>query len=221
VLSLALSRRWPVHQLDVKNAFLHGTLTKTVYCQQSSGFEDSAHPDYVYRLNKSLYGLKQAPRAWYSRFATYLLSLGFAEAKSDTSLFIYQRGSNTTYLLLYVDDIILTASSTGLRQRIVSALLQEFVMKDLGELHHFLGMHVQHCGDGLLLSQEQYMLEILDRAGMAECKLCSTPVDTNSKMSATDGASVADASCQKNRLRIIVGCIALCLSAGIYRVQES
>jgi hypothetical protein len=73
-------------------------------------------------------------------------------------------------------------------------LQQEFAMKDLGELHHFLGMHVQHCGDGLLLSLEQYMLEILDRAGMAECKPCSTPVDTNPKVSATDGAPVADAS---------------------------
>jgi hypothetical protein len=165
VLSLALSRRWPVHQLDVKSVFLHGTLTETVYYQQPSGFEDSAHPDYVYRLNKSLYGLKQAPRVWYSRFATYLLSLGFAEAKSDTSLFIYQRGSDMAYLHLYVDDIILTASLIGLHQRIVSDLQQEFAMKDLGEVHHFLGMHVQHCGDGLLLSQEQYMLEILDRAG--------------------------------------------------------
>jgi hypothetical protein len=104
VLSLALSRRWPVHQLDVNNVFLYGTLTETVYCQQPSGFEDSAHPDYVCRLNKSLYGLKQAPCAWYSRFATYLLSLGFAEAKSDTSLFIYQRCSDTAYLLLYVDE---------------------------------------------------------------------------------------------------------------------
>ena len=76
VLSLALSRGWPVHQLDVKNAFLHGTLSETVYCAQPAGFEDTAHPDHVCRLNKSLYGLKQAPRAWYSRFAAYLLSLG-------------------------------------------------------------------------------------------------------------------------------------------------
>ena len=75
VLSLALSRRWPIHQLDVKNAFLHGTLEETVYCVQPSGFEDSTHPEFVCRLNKSLYGLKQAPRAWYSRFATHLLSL--------------------------------------------------------------------------------------------------------------------------------------------------
>ena len=70
----------------------------------------------VCRLNKSLYGLKQAPRAWYSRFASYLLSLGFAEARSDTSLFIYHQGSDVAYLLLYVDDIVLTASSSILLQ---------------------------------------------------------------------------------------------------------
>jgi len=109
-------------QLDVKNAFLHGTLSETVYCVQPSGFEDPAHPDFVCRLNKSLYGLKQAPRAWFSRFATYLLSLGFVEAKSDTSLFVFQRGSDTAYLLLYVDDIVLTASSPVLLRRIISAL---------------------------------------------------------------------------------------------------
>jgi hypothetical protein len=64
VLSLALSCRWPIHQLDVKNAFLHGNLSDTVYCQQPSGFEDPAHPDFVNLLKESLYGLKQAPRAW-------------------------------------------------------------------------------------------------------------------------------------------------------------
>ena len=75
--------------------------------------------------------------------ASYLLSIGFVEAKSDTSLFIYQRGSDTAYLLLYVDDIVLTASSSDFLRRIISALQREFAMKDLGELHHFLGMHVQ------------------------------------------------------------------------------
>jgi len=74
--------------------------------------------------------------------ASYLLSIGFVEAKSDTSLFVYQRGSDTTYLLLYVDGIVLTTSSTDLLRWIISALQQEFAMKDLGELHHFLGMHV-------------------------------------------------------------------------------
>ena len=92
VVSLALSRSWPVHQLDVKNAFFHGTLSETVYCSQPAGFVDSSRPDMVCWLNKSLYGLKQAPRAWYSRFDTFLLTLGFTEAKADTSLFIYRRG---------------------------------------------------------------------------------------------------------------------------------
>ena len=65
-------------------------------------------------------------------------------------------------------------------------------MKDLGELHHFLGMHVQRSSDGLLLSQRQFMLEILERAGMTDCKPCSTPVDTNPKMSATKGAPLVN-----------------------------
>ena len=142
MLSLLLSRGWHVHQLDVKNTFLHGTLSKTVYCAQPAGFEDTAHPDHVCCLNKSLYGLKQAPRAWYSRFATHLLSLGFVEAKADTSLFIYRRRIDTVYLLFYVDDIVLTASSAELLRRTIGALQQEFAMKDLGELHHFLGMEV-------------------------------------------------------------------------------
>jgi len=66
-----------------------------------------------------LYGLKQAPRAWYSRFATYLLSLGFVEAKSDTSLFVYRRGTDTIYLQEYVDDIVLTTSSPAILQRTI------------------------------------------------------------------------------------------------------
>ena len=105
---------------------------------QPSRFEDSAHPEFVCRLNKSLYGLKQAPRAWYSRFATHLLPLGFVEAKLDTSLFVYQRSLDIAYLLLYV----LTASSLSFLRWIISALQQEFSMKDLGEVHHFLGMRV-------------------------------------------------------------------------------
>jgi len=129
---------------------------------------------------------------WYSRFAAHLLSLGFLEAKSDTSLFVYQRRSDTAYLLLYVNDIVLTASSPELLWQIISALQQKFSMKDLDELHHFLGMHVQRYGDGLLLSQRQYMLDILDHAGMTECKPCSTPVDTNPKVATADDALVSD-----------------------------
>ena len=122
------------------------------------------------------------------------MSVGFTGAKSNTSLFVYKRGSDIAYPLLYVNDIILTASSTELLDRIITALQREFSMKDLGDLHYFLGMQVQRRGDGLFLSQQQYMVDILDRAHMTDCKPCSTPVDTNPKVSATDGAPVVDAS---------------------------
>jgi hypothetical protein len=192
VLTLAHSRDWPIHQLDVKNAFLHGTLSETVYCSQPTGFVDAALPNHVCRLNKSLYGLKQAPRAWYSRFASFLLSLGFTEAKSDTSLFIYRRSTDTVYLLLYVDDIVLTASSEQLLHRVIAAMKNEFAMKDLGPLHHFLGVVVHRTKDTLLLSQRQYILDILARHGMSDCKPCSTPVDTCAKVPAAAGSPVAD-----------------------------
>jgi histone deacetylase 1/2 len=91
ILSLDLAQDWPIHQLDVKNAFLHGTLEETVYCVQPTGFVDPSRPGMVCRLNKSLYGLKQAPRAWHHRFASHLASLGFTETKSDSSLFTYRR----------------------------------------------------------------------------------------------------------------------------------
>nr|GEV11441.1 ribonuclease H-like domain-containing protein [Tanacetum cinerariifolium] len=79
--SLATSRHWPIHQLDVKNAFLHGDLSKTVYMHQPLGFRDSIHPDYVCLLQRSLYGLKQAPRAWFQRFASYITRVGFVGAR--------------------------------------------------------------------------------------------------------------------------------------------
>jgi hypothetical protein len=178
VLSLALSRDWAVHQLDVKNVFFHGTLIEIVYSSQPTGFVDSACPDLVYRLNCSLYDLKQAPWDWYSHFASHLASLGFVEAKSDTSLFIYRRGNDIVYLRLYVNDIMLTASSANLLQRTIVALQREFTMKDLGPHHHFLLVTAERRSQGLFLHQRQYALDILERDSMPDCKPYSTPVDT-------------------------------------------
>jgi hypothetical protein len=81
------------------NAFLHDTLSEIVCCSQPIGFVDSTHPNWLCRLNKSLYGLTQVPRAWYTRFAPNMKSLGFTEAKLDTSLFIYHQDETPAYLL--------------------------------------------------------------------------------------------------------------------------
>ena len=85
------------------------------------------------------------------------------------------------YLLLYVDDIVLTASSSALLQQTISALRREFAMKDLGLLHHFLGLTVEQRPDNIFLQQWYYILDILERAGMTDCTPCSTPVDTQAK----------------------------------------
>ncbi|KAM0908576.1 hypothetical protein ACQ4PT_015368 [Festuca glaucescens] len=183
VLQLAVSRAWPVHQMDVSNAFLHGHLEEQVFCQQPTGFIDSAHPDHVCLLSRSLYGLKQAPRAWYQRIAAFLHQLGFRSTRSDASLFVYSQGADTAYLLLYVDDIILTACTTDLLRRLTDRLRAEFALKDLGPLHYFLGIEVVRRANGFFLHQRKYARELLDRAGMLNCKSAATPVDTKSKRS--------------------------------------
>ncbi|PNX68149.1 copia protein, partial [Trifolium pratense] len=192
VLSIALSKSWPIHQLDVQNAFLHGNLHETVYMHQPMGFRDPSHPDYVCLLKKSLYGLKQAPRTWYQRFADFVSTIGFHHSKSDHSLFIYHNGNHMAYILLYVDDIILTTSSDDLRKSIMSLLASEFAMKDLGPLSYFLGISVTRHAGGLFLCQRKYAEEIIERAGMTSCKPVSTPVDTNVKLSASSGSTYED-----------------------------
>ena len=193
VLSIAISSSWPIHQLDVKNAFLNGSLQETVYCQQPLGFIDSSKPNHVCLLQKSLYGLKQAPRAWFQRFSTFIQTIGFTPSLSDSSLFVYHQNSNVAYLLLYVDDIVLTASSQSFLAHIISSLSVEFSMTDLGSLHHFLGIAVTRDSHGLFLSQRQYILDLLSRAGMLECQPSRTPVDTTTKLSST-GESFSDST---------------------------
>jgi hypothetical protein len=192
VLSIAVSKNWTIHQLDVKNAFLHGHLSETVYMHQPPGFRDRNNPDHVCLLKKSLYGLKQAPRAWYQRFASFLSTIGFVNSKTDHSLFISTHGDNTAYILLYVDDIILTASSHSLRNTIIAALRSEFSMTDLGPLNYFLGVSATRHSGGLFLHQSKYAEDIISRAKMVNCKPALTPVDTKSKLSATSGEKFDD-----------------------------
>ncbi|GJZ23929.1 ribonuclease H-like domain-containing protein [Tanacetum coccineum] len=142
---------------------LSGDLSETVYMHQPPGFRDSSRPNYVCLLQRSFYGLKQAPRAWFQRFASYITRVGFHHSHCDSSLFIFHQGKDTAYLLLYVDDIVLTASSSDLLQRIIR----------------------------MFLSQKKYAVEILERAGMVNCNPNRTHVDTESKLG-TSGDVVSD-----------------------------
>ncbi|GJZ86934.1 ribonuclease H-like domain-containing protein [Tanacetum coccineum] len=143
---------WPIHQLDVKNAFFNGDLSEIVYMHQPPGFVDSRYPNHVCILQCPLYGLKQAPRAWFQRFAGYATRASFSPSRCDSSLFIFTQGSQVAYLLIYVDDIILSASSSILLQQIVDSLHKEFDMTDLRALNYFLGISVVRHPTGLFLS---------------------------------------------------------------------
>ena len=125
------------------------------------------------------------------RFDDEIKKLGFIRNPKEPCVYKKLSGSSVVFLVLYVDDILLIGNDIPLLESVKSSLSKVFSMKDLGELHHFLGMQVQRTSCGLFLSQHQYMLDILDHAGMVDCKPCSTPVDINPKLSA-DGAPITD-----------------------------
>nr|GEV87885.1 ribonuclease H-like domain-containing protein [Tanacetum cinerariifolium] len=162
VLSLVVSRKWSIHQLNVKNAFLSDDLSETVYMHQPRGFVDSRHTHHVYLLQRSLYRLKHAPRAWFQQFAGYATRVGFYHSHCDSSLFIYRQGSQVAYLLIYVYDIILTAYSLALLQQIIDSLHSELDMTDLRALNYFLGIYVVRHPTRVFLSQRKYVLQHLE-----------------------------------------------------------
>jgi hypothetical protein len=158
LLSLAVSYKWQVTQLDISNAFLHGYLDETVYMAQPPGFVDPNRPDHVCLLKRSLYGLKQAPRMWNKRLTDVLLSFGFTGSKTDSSLYFFSSGSYKFFCLIYVDDILVMGSNSELIASLIRKLQQHFAVKDLGTLSYFLGIEALCCSNGLHLSQRKYIL---------------------------------------------------------------
>ncbi|GJU66304.1 putative ribonuclease H-like domain-containing protein [Tanacetum coccineum] len=149
-LAYASFKDFVVYQMDVKSAFLYGKIEEEVYVCQLPGFEDTDFPDRVYKVKKALYGLHQAPRAWYETLSTYLLDNGFQRGKIDKTLFIKR----------HKGDILL--------------------MSSMGELTFFLGLQVKQKKDGIFISQDKYVEEILKKFGFTEVKTASTPMETQS-----------------------------------------
>jgi hypothetical protein len=192
VLSLAVSRGWHTRQIDISNAFLHGFLDDTTYMQQPPGFQDASRPDYVCKLHKSIYGLKQSPRAWYSRLSERLYQLGFSSSVADSSLFIYLANDITMFMLVYVDDIVITSSSPEATRQLLQQLSVSFPVKDLGQLNYFLGIEVTYNSGGMTLTQQKYARDILSRVHMENCKSAATPLCATEKLSRAIGKPLTD-----------------------------
>nr|GEX60331.1 putative ribonuclease H-like domain-containing protein [Tanacetum cinerariifolium] len=167
-----------VYQMDVKSAFLYGTIEEEVYVCQPPGFEDLDHPDKVYKVVKALYGLHQAPRAWYETLATYLLENDFQRDTIDQTLFIKKQKGDILLVQIYVDDIIFGAINKDLCKSFEKLMKDKFQMSSIGELTFFLGLQVKQKKDGIFISQDKYVAEILRKFGLTKGKSSSTPIDT-------------------------------------------
>lgn len=192
ILSIAVQFNWPITQLDVSNAFLHGHLLEDVFITQPPSFSDPNKPNHVCKLRKSLYGLKQALPAWYEELHQCLLSLGFFASAADSSLFI-QYDQHITFLLVYVDDIVLTGNSPTHCQFLVKQLSSQFAIKDLGPLHYFLGLEVHRSPTSLFLSQAKYTYDVLTRFNMIDAQPTASP-EASTKLDNFSGEPLPDPS---------------------------
>uniref|UniRef100_A0A2N9E3A6 Integrase catalytic domain-containing protein n=1 Tax=Fagus sylvatica TaxID=28930 RepID=A0A2N9E3A6_FAGSY len=156
ILSLAVSLNWPLRQLDVKNAFLHGTLKEEVYMTQPQGYVDPTHPTHT------------------------------------PPLFIYKHHKIVAYLLLYVDDIVLTGNTPSCLDHLIHQLSTVFDLKDLGPLHYFLGLQVTRSSSGLFLNQAKYATDLLQKHNMLDSKPAKSPSCPNTRLSLHEGDLLTD-----------------------------
>nr|GFB22130.1 uncharacterized mitochondrial protein AtMg00810-like [Tanacetum cinerariifolium] len=164
--------------MDVKSAFLYGTIKEEVYVCQPLGFEDPNYPDNVYKVVNALYELHQAPRAWYETLAKYLLKNGFQRGKIDQTLFIKRQNGDILLVQIYVDDIIFGFTNKDLCKDFEKLMKDKFQISSMGELTFFLGLQVKQKKDRIFISQDKYVAEILRKFGLTYRKSASTPIDT-------------------------------------------
>ncbi|GKB72604.1 putative ribonuclease H-like domain-containing protein [Tanacetum coccineum] len=161
------------------SAFLYGKIEEEVYVCQPPGFEDPHFPDKVYKVEKALYRLHHAPRAWYETLSTYLLDNGFYRGQIDKTLFIKRHKDDILLVQVYVDDIIFGSTKKEMSIEFEKLMNDKFQMSSMGELSFFMGVQVKQKSDGIFISQDEYVAEILKKFDFALVKTASTPMKTN------------------------------------------
>nr|GFB29788.1 retrovirus-related Pol polyprotein from transposon TNT 1-94 [Tanacetum cinerariifolium] len=163
-------------EMDMKSAFLYGTIDEEVYVMQPPGFQDLEFPAKVYKVEKAMYELHQAPRAWYGTLSKYLLMNGFQRGTIDQTLFIRRQKRDFILVQVYVDDIIFGSSNPQLCREFKALMHKKFQMSAMGELNFFLGLQVLQKKDGIFLSQDKYVGDILKKFGYSYVKSSNTPM---------------------------------------------
>ncbi|KAD5318063.1 hypothetical protein E3N88_18009 [Mikania micrantha] len=178
-LSFAAHKKFKVFQLDVKSAFLYGSLKETVYVCQPPGFEDPINRDQVYILDKALYGLHQAPRAWYEILSTHLIEHRFNRGQIDKTLFYREKGKDIILVQVYVDDIIFGSTDEQMCLEFKEVMIEKFEMSAMSDIKFFLGLQIDQTDDGIFIHQKKYIQDVLKRFSMLDCKPISMPIQPN------------------------------------------
>ncbi|GJZ76533.1 putative ribonuclease H-like domain-containing protein [Tanacetum coccineum] len=178
-LAFASFMGFPVYQMDVKSAFRYGTIEEEVYVHQHPGFVDPTHPNKVYKVIKALYGLHHAPRAWYEILSSFLLKNGFTRGTIDKTLFIKKNKSDIMLVQVYVDDIIFGSTTQSMCTEFEDCMHKRFQMSSMGELTFFLGLQVKQQPDGIFISQDKYVADILKKFDFCSIKTATTPIESN------------------------------------------
>lgn len=183
VLAIAASQDLELHQLDIKTAFLNGTIDEDVYVEPPPGYILGT-PNLACKLNKALYGLKQAPRAWHATLKAELAKLGFFESSADAGLFISTDPSKPALLLTYVDDILILSLYPAQTAFIKRQLMAVFDAHDLGAASFFLGMDIirDRTAKTIKLAQSRHITDLLSKYGMDDAKPAGNPSSTSIKL---------------------------------------
>nr|GEY69625.1 retrovirus-related Pol polyprotein from transposon TNT 1-94 [Tanacetum cinerariifolium] len=193
-LAYAAHKSFTVFQMDVKTAFLHGSLKEDVYVCQPEGFIDDDHPSHLYKLKKALYGLKQAPMAWYDELSKFLLQNHFFKGTNDPTLFIRRFQYDILVVQVYVDDIIFGSTQPRYIQLFSDLMKSRFEMSMMGEMTFFLGLQVNQSSCGIFINQSKYVLEILKRCGMKSFDPVGTPMEIKDKLDLDQNGTLVDAT---------------------------
>ncbi|GJV49346.1 putative ribonuclease H-like domain-containing protein [Tanacetum coccineum] len=178
-LAFASYMGFTVYQMDVKSIFLYGTIEEEVYVHQPLGFVDPAHPNKIYKVIKALYGLHQAPRAWYETLSSFLMENGFRRGTIDKTLFIKKKKSDIMLVQVYVDDIIFGSTKQSMCTEFEDCIHKRFQMSSMGELTFFLGLQVEQLPEGIFISQDKYVADILKKFDFLSIRTSTTPIKSN------------------------------------------
>jgi hypothetical protein len=177
IMALAAVEDLELRSMDITSAFTNGDLDEEIYMKQPEGFHVGS-PNQVCRLRKSLYGLKQSARQWNKKLHSVLTELGFKRIESDRSVYIYSNGEVRIIVPIYIDDITLASKSSTAIDKYVQLLSEHFKCRDLGPTRFLLGVAVERDRPTRMikLHQHQFILELLEKFGMSDCKPVLTPL---------------------------------------------